>query len=1086
MQDGAALTTDLREQLQSTLGATYTLEHELTGGGMARVFAATETALGRRVVVKVLPPELVQGVSVERFRREIQLAAQLQHPHIVPVHAAGEINGLPYYTMPLVDGPSLRARLANGGPLPISEAIGILRDVAKALAFAHERGVVHRDIKPDNVLLAGGSAVVTDFGVAKALSASKRSSSGSTLTQIGTSLGTPAYMAPEQAAGDPATDSRADVYAFGVMAYEMLAGRPPFHGRTPQQLLAAQMSEPPRPIGEVRPDTPPLLARLVMKCLEKEPDDRPQAASDLVRVLETVTSGGAHPAMPAILLGGQRRLARALGVYAAAFLAVALLTRAAVIAIGLPDWVFPGALILMALGLPVVLFTGYVHYATHRALTASAFTAPALTPGGTGGTPEPKPQGTLTTLAVRASPWVSWRRAAWGGVYALAAFVLLVGGFMLLRALGIGPAASLLAAGTLRDRGRLLVTDFRVRGADSAIGDAITEAVRTDLGQSAAVSIVSPGEVAAALTRMQRSATSRVDLGLAREIAAREGVKAIVDGDLTPLGAGFLMSVRLVAADSGTELASFREAADSPKELIPALDRLTRKLRGRIGESLKAVHASPPLEHVTTASLEALKQYAEGARANDVEGDFPKAVARLREAVALDTTFAEGWRKLGAAMSNAGMPGDSIVAVITRAYRYRDRLTERERDLAVARYYTDVSLDRPKVITAYEAVLRRDPTDGVALNNLGVTLEGRREFARAESLYSRSIQLGRAPIYVYGNIVRAQFSQGKLAQAERSLAILRERYPNNWGAPFGALLFLYARGRLDSMAALLARLRTWPEAQTRVRATQFLADLALLRGRLRESDVLQTNAIALDSVRGAPQPPLDGAIAVAAFDIWFLNQPARGVHMLDSALLRHPFQTLTVRARPYFRVATLYARAARPDRARAVLAQYRAEVTDTALRRWFEADEHTALGEVALAEHRPLEAVREFRLGDVGSDGPANDCAVCLPVALGRAFDQARLADSAIAYFEQYLTTPQWSRVAHWSGPSANEALDPTYLAGVYKRLGELYESNGDRGKAAAYYAKFVDVWKDADAQLQPQVVGVRRRLARLGGERIR
>jgi serine/threonine-protein kinase len=202
---------------------------------MSRVFIARETSLDRKVVVKVLPPELAQGVSVERFKREIQLAAQLQHAHIVPVHAAGETDGLPYYTMPLVDGHSLRSRLAKGGPLPITEAISVLRDVAKALAYAHEHGVAHRDIKPDNVLLSGGAAVVTDFGVAKALSMAKHTVPGGTLTEVGTSLGTPAYMAPEQAAADPRTDHRADIYAFGVVGYEILAGQPPFHGRTPQK-----------------------------------------------------------------------------------------------------------------------------------------------------------------------------------------------------------------------------------------------------------------------------------------------------------------------------------------------------------------------------------------------------------------------------------------------------------------------------------------------------------------------------------------------------------------------------------------------------------------------------------------------------------------------------------------------------------------------------------------------------------------------------------------------------------------------------------------------------------------------------------
>src|SRR5215207_4654210 len=234
----------LLQQLQASLGTAYTLERELGGGGMSRIFVAREEALQREVVVKVLTADQAQVLSAERFAREIRFAARLHDPHIVPVLAAGTTSdGLPYYTMPFVRGESLRARMAQGR-VPLTEAVGILRDVARALSHAHGHGVVHRDIKPENVLFSEGTAVVTDFGIARAIADARahltgtRISAGATLTEIGTSLGTPAYMSPEQAAGD-VIDERTDVYSWGLVAFELLTGAHPFADRgTSQQLIA--------------------------------------------------------------------------------------------------------------------------------------------------------------------------------------------------------------------------------------------------------------------------------------------------------------------------------------------------------------------------------------------------------------------------------------------------------------------------------------------------------------------------------------------------------------------------------------------------------------------------------------------------------------------------------------------------------------------------------------------------------------------------------------------------------------------------------------------------------------------------------
>ena len=266
--------TDFRATLESKLGDTYIFERELGGGGMSRLFVALDRTLERRVVFKVLPEQLAGEVNADRFRREIQLSARLQHPHIVPVLSSGEMEGVPFFVMPLIEGESLRQTIERKGELTIPESVRFLREIASALAYAHKSGVGHRDIKPENILVAENIAVVTDFGVAKAIEDSAVSSNHLHTTS-GVTLGTPAYMAPEQAAADPGIDHRADIYAFGILAYEMLTGSPPFTGRSPQALIAANALQAPEPIERRRPNIPEPLARLVMSCLEKRPADRP-------------------------------------------------------------------------------------------------------------------------------------------------------------------------------------------------------------------------------------------------------------------------------------------------------------------------------------------------------------------------------------------------------------------------------------------------------------------------------------------------------------------------------------------------------------------------------------------------------------------------------------------------------------------------------------------------------------------------------------------------------------------------------------------------------------------------------------------
>jgi serine/threonine-protein kinase len=322
--------SDSLERLKKALADRYAIESELGQGGMATVYLAHDVRHNRKVAIKVLRPELAASVGPERFLHEIEIAANLTHPHVLPLYDSGEADGFLYYVMPYIKGESLRAKVDREGELPVAEVVRILREVVDALAHAHAQGVVHRDMKPDNVMISGRHALVADFGVAKAVS---EATGRQQLTTVGVALGTPAYMAPEQAAADPHVDHRADLYAIGILAYELLTGRTPFRGNTPQEVLAAHVTKTPEPVTSYRETVPAALADLVMRCLAKKPADRWQSAEEMLPVLDSLAtaSGGVTPTATRPIAAASRPRRIIVGVAGAAVLLVAaavyLLTR---------------------------------------------------------------------------------------------------------------------------------------------------------------------------------------------------------------------------------------------------------------------------------------------------------------------------------------------------------------------------------------------------------------------------------------------------------------------------------------------------------------------------------------------------------------------------------------------------------------------------------------------------------------------------------------------------------------------------------------------------------------------------------------
>jgi tRNA A-37 threonylcarbamoyl transferase component Bud32/tetratricopeptide (TPR) repeat protein len=954
----------LADALQRELGDAYRIERELGGGGMSRVFVAEEVALGRRVAIKVLPPELADGIAAERFRREIELAARLQHPHIVPLLRAGRAAGLVFYVMPYVQGETLRARIARTGAVPPAEAGRLARDVAEALAYAHANGVVHRDIKPENILLSSGHALVLDFGVAKALRQATEHGGGTT---AGVALGTPLYMSPEQAAGGGDVDGRADLYALGVVLYEMLAGRPPFESGSAYELMGAHIADTPPPLRRRSAETPPALETVVMRCLAKRPADRFQRADELAVALEGVGASTGRPAtrMP------PRFPAIAAGIGGAALLAAA----AALYAVG-----------------------------------------------------------------------------------------------------GLGPR-SLVAEGALGQREPVLLADFENHTPDSTLGVAVTEAFRLDLIQSPAVAVMAPSQVQQALERMRADPQAPLPFETARELARREGIKAVIGGDITALGSSYVVAARIVNAETGEVLAGFRETARDDRAIITAVDRVSKQLRRRVGESVRGLERAGSLERVTTGSIEALALYSQGIRAGNA-GRHEQAAALMERAVAVDTAFASAYRGLAVAYANLETSPGRMMDAFTRAFELRDRLPERERYLAEASFHTEVEYRPERAIAAYEAVLQRYPTDRTALNNLGLLYLDRGNPAKALALYRRNVTAHPSTLS-RGNLLLAEYQRGSERAADSILAAWGREVPDDIGLLPYQLNLLLARRRYDSAHALASRLLdgVGEEAAWYVETHQDLASIARIRGRIREAEAHEERAAGVAAAPAAAGDALSTlrlAVTLAAMDVKLRNRGRAGLDRIAAALSRVPMERIPPADRPYLELADVYASAGQPDLAERLLVERKRVLgaAGTGERAMLAADLHghytrQVQAQTLRAAGRPADAVAELLRH------PERGTEFWLLPELAASYDALGRTDSAAAVYERFLTT-RWLRRA---------AADGWHRPRILFRLGEIYEQRGDRARAADYYSQFAELWRGADPDLQPQVAEARRRLAALTAE---
>lgn len=1047
------MTDRFRARLESALSDIYTFESELGGGGMSRTYLAHEQSLDRRVVVKVLSPELLEGLSIERFKREVLMAARLQHPHVVPVLASGDADGLPWFSMPYVEGESLRQRMLRG-PIALDQAMGILRDVARALAYAHGHGIVHRDIKPDNVLLSGESATVTDFGIAKAISASRADVNSTALTQAGMAIGTPAYMSPEQAAADPELDHRADLYAFGAMAFELLTGEQVFSNRTPARVLAAHLGEQPRDIRELQPDLPAELASLVNQCLAKEPEARPQDAVAIVRQLDAVFSSGATSGSTSSSVT-RIRLGRALAVWAGSSAVLLGAVWAATEFVGLPTWAFSGAVGLTLAGLPAVLGTWWVQPTARRAARSTA----TLTPGGT-----LRPVGTMATMALKVSPHVSWTRTWRAGAVAAGALALMVTAFVTSRALGVGPAASLMGKGSFGERETVVVADFRPPADDSLIGSTVAEALRTDLAQSPNLAVLTRATVRDILDRMQRPRESVVYFPLAREIATREGARAVVDGEIVRLGTSYVISARLVSSLDGSELATFRETASDEAALVPSVGALSRSIREKVGESLRGIRRTAPLERVTTSSLPALRKYVEATRLQATTGETDRALQLLEEAVALDSTFAMAWRRIAVIVNNAG-GGERARTAIETAMRFRDRLSDEERAFTEGYYYTRGSEpDYEKAAAAYEEVLRRDSLNSTALNNLSVIYTDLRRYDEAAKLLYRSLSSGTATGSNFTNSLLVATALRDSAAADSVATLFARALPDNsslWEARFAQA---YIRGLIDSSAVEARAIARSPQPGRQAFVTYgILADSSVRRGRpgeaLRQLAAMR-KAMAGGTTSGVTtmQMRVDSAFA----QVFLHGNPSEAAVLARRAMAPNMMDSLAPQDRQWLDVLAAAAYAGDSMSARIAHAGYVRDGSTSSPMRLFSDARANAYLAIANAQH--AQAIDQLKLAIAERASPDTEEAFLMAMS----HERAGRPDSAVVWLKRTLTTPSIGR------------LDGLYLPAAKRRIAELLDANGDVRGAIEYYEAFLAEWTQPEPEQAVMVRDVQNRVAAL------
>jgi tetratricopeptide (TPR) repeat protein len=776
----------------------------------------------------------------------------------------------------------------------------------------------------------------------------------------------------------------------------------------------------------------------------------------------------------------RRSVWQVLGIFLAASWVVLQVVEVLTETAGLPDWTPTMALVLLLIGLPICVATAFVQEGMpgRDGVRGDAETPEgdsAIVPGEPSATTAvtrqpvgeslPAPQGTRRLL--------TWRNAVFGGIgaFALLGFSLIA--YFVMWTTGIGPVGNLVAQGVIEERDPIILAEFENRTTDETLGAVVTDALRVDLLESQVVTLVDDASLDETLRRMGREPGTALTSAVAREIAIREGIKAVIEGDVSTVGSGYVLSVEIVAPSGGPALGAFRETAGSDAELLPAIDRLSQKLREKAGESLRDIRAGEPLEEVTTSSLDALRLFVQAEEVSD-RGDEEGSIRLLEEAVALDSTFAMAWRKLAVVHGNIGRDNDAMVRAASAAWRHRDRLTERERYLAEAYYHNVVTLDTEARADAYRRVLEIQPDDPTALNNLAVHYGSREEWARARDLYVRAIEGPGRTRNAFNNLVIALFNLGEPEAAMATLDQAEELYPTDPDLQSRRIRLLWAEGRHDEAVEVARRiLASFPDdAITQLNLRSQIASIEWSRGRLDAAREAQQARRAMASSLGRSLDEFYAEMALAGLDLVVARDSVAIVRRVERRF-EEILADVPERNRPNGDMAVMWGGMARdPERAQfwadRALATFPPEARGSA---FYEELQLTIEGYLALVRgdfETTIEDLQEVRRRQ-------NDCTTCYLPAFADAWRGLEQPDSAIVNLERFFAV----RIFDFVDDQESEA------ATRLRQLARLYEQVGRNGDAAAIWTRFADRWAEADDVLQPQVRAARaeaERLARSGG----